>query len=136
MLTLDVLTWHSVADGRDRFSVKQTQFKQTDFFCATTKRPAILENMNIFDTKVGHLGSAEVTHIHRGRFHPRRRKGPPHLQRDLQRHPYDCTWPLPLVEDYPSRESGPISIRHGSIKPWPGRAFPKCVLYSEEVLLA
>ena len=63
MPTLDVLTGLSVADERD-FGVKQTQFKQTDSSCATTKRPDILENMNIYDAKGGHLGSTEVTHIY------------------------------------------------------------------------
>ena len=67
MPTLDVLAGLSVADERD-FSVKQTQFKQTDS-CATTKRPDILENMNIYDAKWGYLGSTEVTHIYRGHFH-------------------------------------------------------------------
>ena len=67
MPTLDVLTGLSVADEGD-FSVKQTQFKQTDS-CATTKRPDILENMNIYDAKWGYIGSTEVTHIYRGHFH-------------------------------------------------------------------
>ena len=62
MPTLDVLAGLSVADEGD-FSVKQTQFKQTDS-CATTKRPDILENMNIYDAKWGYLGSTEVTHIY------------------------------------------------------------------------
>ena len=73
MPTLDVLAGLSVADEGD-FSVKQTQFKQTDS-CATTKRPDILENMNIYDAKWGYLGSTEVTHIYRGHFHACRRKG-------------------------------------------------------------
>ena len=61
MPTLDVLTGLSVFDERD-FSVKQTQFKQPDSSCAPTKRPDILENMNIYDAK----GAPQVdrdTHI-------------------------------------------------------------------------
>ena len=99
MPTLDILTGLSVADERD-FSVRQIQFKQTDPSCASTKRPDILENMNIYEAQGGYLGSAEVTHTYRGRFHVSRRKGLPHVQRDLQRHPHYCRWLLRLMEDY------------------------------------
>ena len=34
--------------------------------------------MNMYDAKGGYLGSTEVTHIYRGRFHACRRKGQPH----------------------------------------------------------
>ena len=96
---MDVLTGLSVA-GENDFSVKQPQFKQKAFSCEPTKRPEILENMNIYDAKGNHLRSTEVTHICRGRFHVCRCKGLPHMQRNLQRHPHDCRWPVWLMEDY------------------------------------
>ena len=65
MPTLDVLIGPSVADGRD-ISVKQTQFKQTDVFCAPSEGLDILQNMNIYDAKGVHLGSKEVTRIYQG----------------------------------------------------------------------
>ena len=62
----------------------------------------ILEN--IHDSKGDHLRSTEVTHIYQGRLHACRCKGLPHSQRYLQRHPHDYSWPLWLMEDYPSVE--------------------------------
>ena len=67
MPTLDVLTGLSVADERG-FRVKRTQFKQSDSSCTISNRSDILENMNIYNTKGGDLGSKEVTHIYRGAF--------------------------------------------------------------------
>ena len=102
MPTQQVLTGPSVTNKRD-FGVKQIQFKDTDS-CAPTKRHDILENMNNYDAKGGYLGSAEVTHIYRRRLHECKRKGLPHVERDLQRYLHDCRWSLRLMENYPSGE--------------------------------
>ena len=137
MPTLDVLTELSVADERN-FSVKQSQFKQTAFSCAPIKRPEVLENMNIYDAKRGHLWSIEVTHIHRGSFHAYRCncEGLPYAQKDLQRHPHDCRWHLRLMEDYPSVElsSKGRHLRHflkehggHAILPCPSHVGIKCI---------
>ena len=102
MPTLVVLSGLSVADEGD-FSVKQAQFKQTNSSCAFTKRPDILENVNIYDGKWGYAGSTEVTSIYQGRFHACRRRRP-RVQRDLQRLHHDRKWPLLLIGDYLSDE--------------------------------
>ena len=84
------MTWLSVADEKV-FMVKRTQFKQSDSSCTTSKTSDILKNINICYNKGDDLESKEVKRIYRGRFHAYKRKGLPHMQRDLQRHPYHCT---------------------------------------------
>ena len=112
MPTLDVLTGLSVADQID-FSVKQAQFKlfkQTVPSCAPTKRPEILENMNIYDAKGGHLESTEITLTYRGRFLACRCKRLPYVLRDMQRHLHDYGWPLRLMDDYLALRGPPYGL--------------------------